>query len=123
MYLQSGCIVVVIYDNCGHRFVRSSVFIFLNKNCLELAQSKDARKAVVSMGLASERCCLHGHLKPHPLACTASFFLVHRMHDLYLSTLFCLITHFINFNLLFTCFTASTVFLGARCLDSCLSTC
>lgn len=28
--LQSGCIVVVIYDNCGCRFVRSSIFFFLN---------------------------------------------------------------------------------------------
>lgn len=31
MYLQSGCIVVVIYGNCGCRFVRSFIFIFLNK--------------------------------------------------------------------------------------------
>jgi len=53
--------------------VRFSIFIILNY--LELAQSKDARKAViVSMGLASEICCLHGYLKLHPLACTASFF-------------------------------------------------
>lgn len=28
--LQSGCIVVVTYDNCGCRFVRSSIFFFLN---------------------------------------------------------------------------------------------
>lgn len=32
MYLQSGCIVVVICGNCGHRFVRSSIFIFLNRS-------------------------------------------------------------------------------------------
>lgn len=85
MYFQSGCTIVVIYGNCECRFVRFSIFIL--KIFLGLSQSKDARKAVVvSMGLASEVCCLHGYLKPHPLARTAGFFLMPRIRNMYLPT-------------------------------------
>lgn len=74
-----------MYGNCVYRFVQI-IHIYPLKRYVyvELAQSKDARKAViVLMDLASKICCLHGYLKPHLLACTASFFLMLGMYNVY----------------------------------------